>query len=287
LTFDTFAYLLGILAAIFMGLSKTGLPGVAILAIALLAEAFGENAQLSVAAMLPVLLVGDVFAVVWYRRHAQWSRLWGLFPYVAAGMVPGYLLLSHLNGSATRYVLGGMILALLALELARKRYGWTKLPGQWWFMALMGATAGFATVVGNAAGPVMTIYLLSRGLLKEEFIGTNAWFFFLVNLSKVVPTIATGLLTLSVLRFDLVILPATLVGAVLGVWLLPRIPQRLFNAVVLSLTAIAAVWLIAAKPHNHSAPRREPPPILRRSPIEETKRTTDSTDVRQELSQNS
>jgi hypothetical protein len=85
------AFWLSALAALLVGFSKTGLPGAAIPAVALMAEAFREDTKLSVGAMLPILLVGDSFALAYYRRHAHWARLWELFPYVLAGMVPGYL----------------------------------------------------------------------------------------------------------------------------------------------------------------------------------------------------
>ena len=71
---------LGACAAVLIGFSKTGLPGAAIPAVALMAAAFPGSAERSVGAVLVVLLAGDVFAVAWFRRHAQWRRLLALFP---------------------------------------------------------------------------------------------------------------------------------------------------------------------------------------------------------------
>ncbi len=238
---------LAVAAASLMGFSKTALPAASILAVALMAAAFPDNAELSVGAMLPVLLVGDVFAVAWFRRHAQWDRLWGLFPYVVLGMAPAYFVLAWLEGNELRPVLGGLVLALAGLEAARRRFGWTTLPGRWWFTASAGVLAGFGTTVANAGGPVMNLYLLSRQSRKEEFIGTCAWFFFLLNLTKIVPFWSQGMLTRQTVPLGLWLSPAVLAGGLAGVWLLPRIAQQWFNTLIWALTAATAVWLIVAR----------------------------------------
>jgi len=125
-------YAWGWCSALLVGLSKTGLPGVSMLAILLMTEAFAYDAKLAMGAMLPVLLVGDVFAVFWYRHHAQWDRLWKLLPCVALGMIPGWFLLESLEeGNDLRPILGVLILALLAVEVGRRRFDLEHLPRQW------------------------------------------------------------------------------------------------------------------------------------------------------------
>jgi uncharacterized membrane protein YfcA len=242
--YDLTAYVLGIAAALLVGLSKTGIPGVAIPAILLMSEAFAGSEKLSVGALLPVLLVGDLFAVGFYRRHAEWSRLWALFPYVAAGMLPGLAVLLLVGDRHFKLVLGWIVLALLGLEVARQRFGWTGMPGRWWFVGGAGLLAGFGTTVGNAAGPVMSVYLISRGLPKERFMGTWAWFFLIVNLAKVPLFLTLGMITPGTLRFDLVVIPAVVVGALLGKRLFLIVPQRLFNSLVLILAGAAALRMV-------------------------------------------
>jgi uncharacterized membrane protein YfcA len=236
--------LFGLFAALLVGLSKTGVPGVGIPAILLMAEAFAGSEKLSVGALLPILLVGDVLAVAFYREHTQWNRLWGLFPFVVAGMVPGALVLVWVDHQQFKIVLGFLILALLALEVGRRRLGWTELPGRWWFGAATGLVAGFGTTVGNAAGPVMSIYLIARGLRKEQFMGTWAWFFFIVNLSKVPIYVGLGMMTPATLRYDVAIVPAAVAGALLGKRLFVVVPQNVFNVLVLLLAAVAALRLV-------------------------------------------
>lgn len=241
---DITSYFLGLASALLMGLSKTGLPGTSLPSILCMAEAFPENAKLSVGAILPVILVGDVLAVWWLGRHAAWDRLARLFPWVAAGMLPGVFVLWRTDGNQLRPVLGWLILVLLLVELARQTFGWQRMPHSRWFIASLGLVAGFGTMVGNAAGPVMAIYLVSNGLDKEEFIGTSAWFFFIVNLSKLPIMGGLGMITPDTLRFGTVVAPMVVVGCLAGVWLLRIIPQKPFNVFALTLAGAAALRLV-------------------------------------------
>ena len=227
-----------------MGISKTGVPGAAIPAVAIMAEAFPQETKLSVGAMLPLLLVGDVFAIAYYRRHAQWRRLVELLPYVAAGMAPGYFVLRLIPGDGLRVLLGLIILGLLTLHLASQRFGRGPAAHRWPTVAATGVLAGFGTTVGNAAGPVMSIYLVNQKLDKHEFLGAAAWFFFLVNLSKI-PLFATlGMIEAKTLRFDAALLPVVVIGALVGAATLKRIPQAAFNWLVLALAGVAGLHLV-------------------------------------------
>jgi uncharacterized protein len=293
---EPLSYVLGFISALLIGFSKTGLPGVSIPAILLMAEAFPHDTQLSVVAILPVILVGDVFAVCWYHHHAQWHRLWGLFPWVILGMIPGAIAFQLLDSNRMRPVLGILVLTMLAFELWRRWrlrqimpapgdvicldcelqglspckdcprldfIQWKNnnqpgmsavgasshvrirfLSGHFWFVAFTGFLAGLATFLANAAMPVMSVYLISQGFDKREFIGTAAWFFFMLNLSKLPVYYFMGRMTTKVLPFDLCLMPVTLLGALIGVYILARIPQKLFNALALILAGIAALRLI-------------------------------------------
>jgi uncharacterized protein len=233
-----------VLAALLVGFSKTGLPGAAIPAVALMAEAFRDDTRLSVGAMLPILLVGDLLALAYYRRHAHWGRLWELFPYVLVGMVPGYLVLWLTPGDHLRVLLGVIVLGLLGVQLARQWGAWHPLPDRRWLIGSTGLLSGFGTTVGNAAGPVMSIYLVSQRLEKQEFLGTAGWFFFLVNSSKIPLYFALGMITPATLRLDAMLVPIVVLGALLGVLVARRIPQKLFNFLVLLLAALAALRLV-------------------------------------------
>ncbi len=235
-------WLWGVLSALLTGFSKTSVPGSGILIVPLMAMVF--PAKVSVGALLPMLVVGDVFAVAFYRRHAQWNKLWGLFPAVTAGMGLATWALLHVTDTTMKPILGWMVLILIGLELIRRRAQWDHVPHHWAFVVTMGFLAGFATTMGNVAGPIMTVYLLSRGMEKNAFIGTGAWYFLIVNVAKLPIYGSLHMITAATLHFNLLMLPAIILGALAGKWILPRIPQRLFTSTVLVLAAVAAVKLI-------------------------------------------
>ncbi len=233
---------LGICAGLLAGLAKTGMPGIGILAVPLVALVF--PGKLSVGALLPLLIAADIFAVAWYRRHADWPRLLELFPCVIGGIAAGALVLHRMDDHAFRPFLGALILGLLLLELLRNRLGWTRIPHQRWFTIFSGSLAGFATTVGNVAGPIMNIYLIAKGMPKQNMMGTLAWYFLIFNCLKVPIYLGLGLINGETLRFDARMLPAVIAGAFLGRWIMGRISQRWFKIAVLGLAALAALRLL-------------------------------------------
>jgi uncharacterized membrane protein YfcA len=232
---------LGALCAFNMGVAKTGMPGLGILVIPLFVITVGD-ARASAGWLLPILLTGDVFAVFYYRRHAAANRLFGLVPWVAVGLVAGAYVLRY-DDRLLRPLVGGIILVMLCIYLLRKR-AVDPLPTEGIvYSGIYGSFAGFATMIANAAGPVMNVYLLSKKLTREEFVATGAWFFFLVNMSKVPVYLHHGMITKTSLAFDAAMLPASIGGALAGRWLLKRIPQALFERAVIVLAFVATAML--------------------------------------------
>jgi hypothetical protein len=227
-----------------VGLAKTGLPGLGLLFVPLMALAFGAKASTGV--LLPILNFGDLFAVGWYRRHAHLKHLFRLLPWALAGLAAGVTFGSDLPDAWFKRVLGLLVLGLLALMVWQElRRDQEAVPTGWWFHALAGFGAGFTTMVGNAAGPVMSLYLLSMRLPKNGYIGTSAWFFPVVNLIKV-PLQIVFWHNISPASFlvDLWTLPAIALGAWVGLLVVGKIPERLFKALVLGMTGISAVLLL-------------------------------------------
>jgi uncharacterized membrane protein YfcA len=233
------------LGAFVTGLSKTGIAGLGVLAVALFANALPARA--STGALLPLLLAGDVFGVAFFRKHANWPLLLKLFPWVVAGVLAGFFALDRISNAQVQHLIGGVLLTMVGLQLWRQRQNnqaAAALPHTWWFAALTGILAGFTTMVANAAGPVMVLYFLAVGLPKLAFVGTGAWFYMLVNAFKVPFSVRLGLIHPDSLLVDAALLLPMVPGALLGPVVLHRMDQRVFEIVAPVLTVVAAVRLL-------------------------------------------
>ncbi len=232
------------LCAVMVGVTKTGIPGLGILVVPLMAIAI--PARQSVGALLGILILADLFAIVYHRRNAKWGHVLRLLPAAFAGIVAGYFGLKVVNDEQLKPIIGGIVLVMLGINYWRTR---TKdkdapVPTQWWFVVGLGFMAGVTTMMANAAGPIMIIYLLAMRLPKIEFVGTGAWFFFVVNWLKVPFSANLDLMTAASVKLDLMMLPFIAAGAVIGIFFLKRIPQKAFTAVVQILAAAAAIKLL-------------------------------------------
>lgn len=228
-----------------IGISKTGVPGVGILAIPFVAAVLPAKA--STGLILPMLIVGDVFAVAYYRQHTVWRHLVRLMPCAAVGIAIGAGLMGVVNDRQLRPIIGGTVLAMLAINQWRsaRAQGDLSVPEGWWFPVVMGLLAGVTTMMANAAGPIMTLYLLAMQLPRTVFVGTGAWYFLLLNCFKVPFSRGLGLINPDSVQINLRLAPAIVVGAVLGLFVLKHIPEKAFNQAVQVLAAVAAVNLLA------------------------------------------
>ena len=233
-------------SAFLFGVSKTGVPGLGILPVVMILWVIPDG-RLSGGAVLPLLCVADLFAVRFYRHHARWDELWRLSPFVGAGLLAGLLALHFTAGTAVLdRLMGGLLLAMVVLQAQRLRRGDPPVPQRRWLAGVFGVTAGFATTVANAAGPVMSLYLLTMGLEKDAFIGTAAWFFLIINLVKVPLFLLPGAqrITPETLQLDFWLLPLVIAGALAGRALFRRIDARAFAWAVLLLAAAGTLKLL-------------------------------------------
>src|ERR1700730_17126093 len=244
---DPLQWICAVLGALMVGISKAGITGLSILSVALFTHVFPSSKQAS-GLVLPLLIFGDIVAVLSYRAHTQWRFLWKLMPWTAAGVVLGYFALGHISDGTARILIGVIIVSLCVLGYWRRYVSVqtqeTSETWHWTLAASIGIVAGFITLIANAAGPLMSIYLVAMRLQKMQFVGTVAVFFMVLNLFKVPFMVKLGLITPQSFEFNLILAPAVLLGALAGRWLLMRINQQLFDKLVLSLSAIAGVLLI-------------------------------------------
>ncbi|EXF24109.1 membrane protein [Nesterenkonia sp. AN1] len=259
---DALSWVLLGAGALVVGLSKTALPGGGTLAVVLFAMAL--PARESTAALLVLLIVGDLFAISMYRKTVDWVLLRRLISPVLLGVAVGTVFLGVASDAAVRRVIGAILLGLLVFTLLRRRRDKPKQGGrgeQWRQQGQReqarshrggsraaafgyGWLGGFTTMVANAGGPVMSMYLLAKRLEVKTFLGTAAFFFFAVNLVKVPFQIGLGLLNTQILSVVLVLVPLVVVAAFLGRWIAGRISQTVFERLVLGLTAVGAVNLL-------------------------------------------
>ncbi len=233
-----------IFCALMFGVAKTGIPGIGILAVSLMAAIL--PARISTGFVLPMLIMADLFAVIYYRRKAVWSHLVRLIPWAVIGIVIGWLIMDKISDAQLQPVIGAIVLSLLLVNAWRRhrRNADEAIPRQWWFAAGIGLLAGITTMMANAAGPIMVIYLVAMRLPKTAFVGTGAWYFFMLNWFKVPFSANLDLITRESLTVNLMVMPAIAFGAVIGIVVLQRIPQRYFTVTVEILAALAALRLL-------------------------------------------
>ncbi len=245
-----------VVAALLVGFAKTAIGGMASISVALFAAVL--PARESTGALLPLLILGDVFAVTAYREHARWRTLLRLLPTVVVGVVVGVVFVARVHDVVMRRTIGVVLLLLVAVNLwsrarqagaaaARVADGGpdeTGALGRRLRAAGYGSLVGFTTMVANAGGPVMSLYMLSVRMPMLAFLGTAAWLFALVNLVKLPFSVGLGLVSTRSLVLDAILAPVLVVGAVVGRWVIRLVDQALFERVVLVVTVLSAVNLV-------------------------------------------
>ncbi|WP_168203324.1 sulfite exporter TauE/SafE family protein [Oceanispirochaeta crateris] len=231
------------LCALTIGGNKAGLRGINIIVIPIFASYFGGKASSST--VLPLLILGDIFSVIIYRKNIKWSYLKQLLPSTLAGLAGGMLLGQLFSDRSFIYVMSFFILFCLILMVYKEFSSKTLiLPDHWAAHSIAGFTGGFSSMVGNAAGPIMSLYLLSMNLPKMVFIGTGAVFFFIVNLLKIpVHLFIWKSMSLETLKISLILSPFILLGLFLGLKLVRIIPEKPFRLFIILGTLLGTVKL--------------------------------------------
>ena len=237
-------WLLAVLAALCVGLSKSGFSGISMITVLLMARVM--HAYESTGIVLPLLICGDVFAVATYRKHAKWSHIWKMLPPAFAGICAGYFLMQLIPRRVFGPVIGGIVLVMVLLQYLRQFRPATfeRMPHSIWFAWVMGAWSGVTTMMANAAGPVMSLYLLAVNLPKYELVGTGAWFFLIINIVNLPFSWRLGLVNNASLTFNLALVPFVFAGIYTGRILIRHVPQKLFEQILLISAGAASLRLI-------------------------------------------
>ena len=271
-TLTAITWILLMVVASLCGIAKTALPGAATIAVALCAAVM--PAKESTGVILLMLMTGDLLAVWSYRRDADFHMLRRLVPAVLTGVGAGALFLHLASNDSTRRLIGVILLLLVAITLAQRRSTSRRAPdGASAAQApsppaptletqeatttlatsttsgrlarlVYGSLAGFTTMVANAGGPVTSMYFLACRYPVKAFLGTTAWFFFLVNLVKLPFSISAGLVNTTTMSLTAICAPVVIVSALAGRRLAERMDQRVFEPVIVALTIISALPLL-------------------------------------------
>jgi uncharacterized membrane protein YfcA len=236
------SFVFAFLAAFILGISKAGVKGIAVLIVTLMALAFGGKS--STGMLMPLLIVGDIFAITYYHRHTQWHYLRAFLPWMMLGVVIGVFIGKDLPEKSFQMGMAVTILATLGMLIWWEKKKIKTIPTHWSFGGFMGIMAGITTMIGNLAGAFSNIYFLAMRLPKNHFIGTAAWLFFFINLFKLpFHVFVWKTITHESLKIFLILLPSTVLGLLTGVLFVHKISDAFFRKMILILTSIGAVVL--------------------------------------------
>ncbi|GGK50502.1 MULTISPECIES: sulfite exporter TauE/SafE family protein [Flavobacteriaceae] len=231
------------LAAFLLGTSKAGIKGIGVVIVTLMAIVFGGKS--STGTLIPMMLFADLLAVIYYHRYSQWKYLKKLMPTMVIGVLIGVWLGNDISDELFKRLMAFLILGIVVFMIIMDRRKSTAIPKTRLFSNSMGLLSGFTSMIGNLAGSFSNIYFLAMRLPKNEFIGTAAWLFFIINIFKL-PFHIFVWKTISVesLAINLFLVPAIILGFFIGIKVVKLINNELYRKFIIIVTAIGALILL-------------------------------------------
>ena len=230
-------------SVVVLGLSKSGIKGIGIINVLILAFVFGEKASTGI--LLPMLIFADIIAVIYYNKHAQWGFIRKLMPAMVIGVLVGVLVGNDISETLFKRIMAIIIIASVMIMFYTENKKRIIVPTGLWFSTSTGFLAGFSTMIGNLAGPIANVYFLAMRLPKNEFIGTAAWLFFIINVFKL-PFHFFIWKTVSVktLVLNSALIPLLVFGFFLGAYLVKLISNTNYRRFVLIITAFGGIFML-------------------------------------------
>ena len=235
--------IIAISATLLLGIGKSGIKGLGVVIVTLMALVFGSKASTGI--LMPMMVLADIFAVVYYHRHTQWIFLKKLLPMMIVGVLLGVWWGNDISEELFKQIMAFFILATVVIMIWMDRAKTFGIPKHWAFSSFMGLLSGITSMIGNLAGSFASIYLLAMRLPKNEFIGTAAWLFFIINVFKLpFHVFVWKTIDVQTLQLNLLLSPAILIGFFLGIRIVKKIHNNLYRKLVLVVTAIGALIIL-------------------------------------------
>lgn len=242
LELDTISWILLVLCGLFVGMAKTGFSAVGMIVVPILAIIFGGKP--STGLLLPMLITGDIFAVSYYNRHANWKHVFKLLPWAVTGVLIAVYTGSYISDRGFKNIMAIIIIGSLFIMIWRDYKKNFKVPDFWWFPVLFGILGGFSSMIGNVAGSILALYLLSMNLPKNDYIATGAWFFFIINIFKTPFHIFVwDTVTPQSLTINLLMVPAIILGACAGIKIVKLMNEKIYRWMVIISVFISSLLL--------------------------------------------
>ncbi|SHI74934.1 sulfite exporter TauE/SafE family protein [Algibacter luteus] len=230
-------------AVFLLGLSKSGIKGIGIIIVVILAFVFGEKASTGI--LLPMLIAADIFAVIYYNRHAQWHIIKKLIPWMIVGVLVGVWVGNDISEMVFKRLMAIIIIISVLIMFYTEHRKSNNVPQNKLFGIITGFLAGFTTMIGNLAGPISNIYFLAMRYPKNEFIGTAAWLFFIINVFKLPFHIFVWkTVTYQSLVLNSVLIPAVIIGFFLGAYIVKLISNVNYRRFILVVTALGGIIML-------------------------------------------
>jgi uncharacterized membrane protein YfcA len=231
-------------AAAFIGLNKAGIVGISLISIPIVAAVFGGKASTGVIAS--ILVIADFIAVISYRKFVHFKKFLGLLPWTFAGMGIALYVGAGISDHLFKiFIAAAIVIALFFMVRSEFKGDPIAVKSSWYLSALVGILGGFTSMIGNVAGPILSVYFLSLQLNKNEFIATRAWFFWITNLCKLpLHIFFWKTVTLNTLAIDILMIPAVAAGALAGIFLVKIIPEKPYRIFLIAVTFVSVIFLI-------------------------------------------
>jgi uncharacterized protein len=232
-----------LLAGFIIGMAKAGLKGIELLNVTIMALVFGSKQSTGI--VLPLLCLGDILAVIYYKRHVNWPLFWKLIIWMAIGIVIGVFIGQNLGEGIFKKLFASIIFATLFLMIWLEYRKTLISATPKIFAPIIGLLAGATTMLGNLAGPLANIYFMAQKVSKNDFIGTAAWVFLVINLYKIPFQIFYWKnMNNSTLGLDLVLIPGLILGFFIGLKIVAKIKDANYSKIIIGLTFLGALVIL-------------------------------------------